>query len=196
MEKSPTRMAIIVAVITCIEKYGIDKVTIRKIAVEAGTNIASINYYFRSKEKLFEEVLSMTIKHMVEDVVVIINNEDSNFEKMLEEVFFYMMEGSMRYPGITTAHFYSAVIDKDYSKPGGVGLRNIFKLLLERTLTEYPNNKAEDVQILLSQLFNATMFFMLTPGLFPISENYQATNKKYIRLIAKKYTDLFFAGIQ
>ena len=56
-DRSKTRRSILEAVVTCIEKYGIDKVTTRKIAVEAGTNLASINYYFRSKENLFLAVL-------------------------------------------------------------------------------------------------------------------------------------------
>ena len=51
-EKTATRGLIIEAVIDCIEKYGIDKVTTRRIAEQAGTNIASINYYFRSKDVL------------------------------------------------------------------------------------------------------------------------------------------------
>ncbi len=73
-EKNATRRAILEAVVTCIEKYGIDKVTTRKIAVEAGTNIASINYYFRSKDELIEETLSMTIHHMMEDVFLAIDD--------------------------------------------------------------------------------------------------------------------------
>src|SRR5574341_1009582 len=49
------RDQILGAVLTAIEKHGIDSLTTRKIAEEAGTNIASINYYFRSKDLLVEE---------------------------------------------------------------------------------------------------------------------------------------------
>ena len=45
MDKIPPRQLILEAVVTCIEKYGIDKLTTRRIAEAAGTNVASINYY-------------------------------------------------------------------------------------------------------------------------------------------------------
>ncbi len=48
-----TEEKIILAAINCIEKYGLENTTIRKIGEEAGTNSASISYYFRSKD-IFE----------------------------------------------------------------------------------------------------------------------------------------------
>ena len=39
---------IILATIECLEKYGFQGTTIRKIAEAAGSNSAAVNYYFRS----------------------------------------------------------------------------------------------------------------------------------------------------
>lgn len=47
-----TKEKILDATLHLIKSEGIDSVTIRKIASEAGTNVALINYYFGSKENL------------------------------------------------------------------------------------------------------------------------------------------------
>ena len=86
MEKIPPRQLILTAVVTCIEKFGLDKLTTRKIAEEAGTNIASINYYFRTKEALVNEALSMSINHMMEDVRLSIGNKQQPFLEAFEEI--------------------------------------------------------------------------------------------------------------
>lgn len=49
------------ATLHLIKSEGIDSVTIRKIASEAGTNVALINYHFGSKEKLIHEAMKIII---------------------------------------------------------------------------------------------------------------------------------------
>lgn len=57
---------IINATVSCIEKYGIKKTTIRQIGKEAGVNSASINYYFRSKDILMQHVMKVyCITHLI-----------------------------------------------------------------------------------------------------------------------------------
>ena len=58
MDTTATEEKIITATVECIEKYGIKGTTIRQIAETAGVNIAAINYYFRSKDQLFEAVFT------------------------------------------------------------------------------------------------------------------------------------------
>ncbi|OMD34679.1 TetR/AcrR family transcriptional regulator [Paenibacillus odorifer] len=45
-----------------IKSEGIDSVTIRMIASEAGTNVALINYYFGSKDKLMHEAMKTVLE--------------------------------------------------------------------------------------------------------------------------------------
>lgn len=52
-----TKTRIINASRVLFAEKGFEGTTIRDISGEAGVNVASINYYFSSKEKLFEEVL-------------------------------------------------------------------------------------------------------------------------------------------
>lgn len=193
MGKKPTTKQIILeAVVACIEKYGIDKVTTRKIAEEAGTNIASINYHFRSKEELVAETLSMTIKHMMEDVYAAMDNTGQPFEKNLEDVFFYLLDGCLRFPGISTAHLYRAVLDKQYDSVGARAIQGVFDRLAERAIQEYPQRDAEEIRLRLSQIFSSIMFSMLAPNFLYVAPKYQLTSSEKARVLAKYYCSSFF----
>jgi len=43
-------------------KKGVDRVGVREIATEAGINLSLMNYYFQSKEKLFETIFDTLVK--------------------------------------------------------------------------------------------------------------------------------------
>lgn len=57
----------------------------RDIAEEAGINLALLNYYFRSKEKLFVLVMIETLTEFFGSVSVIINNPETTFEEKIEQ---------------------------------------------------------------------------------------------------------------
>ncbi len=176
---------------TCIEKYGIDKLTTRKIAEQAGANIASINYYFRSKDELVAAALSMTINHMLEDVTAILTDTRQLFKKSLEEFFFYLLEGALRFPGVSTAHLYKAIVDKQYDSQGARGITKAFEQLVDRTVKEYPRRNREELRLLLSQIMYAIMFNMLAPNFLPVAPRYQLTSPENQRTLAAYYTRIF-----
>ena len=65
--------------------------TIRDIATEADINVASINYYFRSKEKLFAYIMDETIKKLFDKIEPVLNNEETTvFEKVETCVGYYI----------------------------------------------------------------------------------------------------------
>jgi len=63
---------------------GYSAVKTREIAAEAGINLALLNYYFRSKEKLFELVMADNFITFVDGASHIINNETTTFDKKVE----------------------------------------------------------------------------------------------------------------
>jgi AcrR family transcriptional regulator len=195
MEKTPARQLILEAVVTCIEKYGIDKLTTRKIAQEAGTNIASINYYFRTKDDLVTEALSMTINHMLEDVFSAIYNQQQSFGEMLQEVIFYLIDGAVRFPRISTAHLYSAVMENRYDSPGAKAINEVFNRLVTRATVEYPHKEPEELRFLLSQIISAIMFTMLAPNFLSVADQFQPRDSEHCRLLAERYTKIFFDAL-
>ena len=96
---------IMIATIECIEKYGIENTTIRKIAEFAGLNSAAISYYFSSKEQLIDSVF----KWNVQDVFSWKDFEqfsDLPAKGQLIEILTHLCSGGVKYPNIVRAHFY------------------------------------------------------------------------------------------
>lgn len=184
-EKSGTRQLILEAVVTCIEKYGIDKVTTRKIADEAGANIASINYYFRSKDELMAEALSMTIKHMMEDVFVAIDDLQQTFDVTLANVIFYLLDGSRQFPGISRAHLYKAVVERDRESISSQAMVRVFERLVQRAGHDYPDMNPRELRLALSEVFASIMFSMVAPDFFPTPREYQLVSSKSARTLAE-----------
>lgn len=63
---------------------GFEATRTRDIANEAGINLALLNYYFRSKEKLFEIVMLENIGHFFQGVIQIVNDEKTDFYEKIE----------------------------------------------------------------------------------------------------------------
>src|SRR5689334_17213875 len=58
----------------------------RDIAEEAGINLALLNYYFRSKEKLFEIIIIEKLLHFIEGIKDILNDKQTTLEQKVEVV--------------------------------------------------------------------------------------------------------------
>ncbi|HEY4193979.1 MAG TPA: TetR family transcriptional regulator [Mucilaginibacter sp.] len=54
---------------------GYEATKVRDIAAEADINLSLVNYYFRSKEKLFEHIMVENVNNLFEKVGPILNNE-------------------------------------------------------------------------------------------------------------------------
>jgi AcrR family transcriptional regulator len=191
-----TRQAILEAVVTCIERDGIDHLTTRSIAREAGTNIASINYHFRTKDQLVAEALTMTINNALEDVFVEIQADQVTFRQILENVLFYLIDGGLRFPGITTAHLYRAVVEKDYDSPGAVAIRKAYERLAKRAIADLPGEDPARIRFLLSHLFGSIMFTLLAPDFFKLRKPYRLSFAAGRRRVAEEYAALFFTGLR
>lgn len=57
----------------------------RNIAEEAGINLALLNYYFRSKEKLFNIVMLETFQNFFDSIFTVFNNTDTSLEEKIEK---------------------------------------------------------------------------------------------------------------
>lgn len=70
---------------TVFHKKGFAAARTRDIAEEAGINLALLNYYFRSKEKLFNIVMLETFQSFFSSVSDFFNHPDSSFEEKIEQ---------------------------------------------------------------------------------------------------------------
>ena len=61
---------------------GVDRTSVREIASKAGINLALMNYYFRSKENLFDTIFSELVKKNTEKISNILNSSLELEEKI------------------------------------------------------------------------------------------------------------------
>ena len=73
----------------------------RDIAEEAGINLALLNYYFRSKEKLFQQVMLAKFHELFSEILPILTNESTTLESKIDhasEVYFKILSKNPTLP--------------------------------------------------------------------------------------------------
>ncbi|MDJ1469429.1 TetR/AcrR family transcriptional regulator [Xanthocytophaga flava] len=77
---------------------GFDGARVRDIAEEAGVNIALMNYYFRSKEQLFEQIYTEVFTGFFNRILSILN-EETPFEvkiwQLVDKYIDFLLENAM-----------------------------------------------------------------------------------------------------
>lgn len=63
---------------------GVDRTSVREIASKAGINLALMNYYFRSKENLFDNIISELVKKSSDRIISLLNS-DLPLDKKIKE---------------------------------------------------------------------------------------------------------------
>lgn len=71
---------------TVFTKKGYQATKVRDIAAEADINLSLVNYYFRSKEKLFQFVMAEVVEKLITTVTLILNNEQLSVQQKVEQV--------------------------------------------------------------------------------------------------------------
>ena len=69
---------------TIFHKKGFAATRTRDIAEEAGLNLALLNYYFRSKQKLFDLIMLESLQQFLKSMTDVFNNQETSLEKKIE----------------------------------------------------------------------------------------------------------------
>lgn len=85
-EDLSTEEKIITAARKLFTQKGFDAVKTRDIAKEANINLALLNYYFRSKEKLFEIIMQENMGQFMMVIGNIVNNEETTIQEKIEQL--------------------------------------------------------------------------------------------------------------
>ena len=83
-------------------KKGFAATRTRDIAEEAGINLALLNYYFRSKGKLFEIIMMETLSGFIQSLLVILNTEETTLENKVTEIASKYIDFIIKEPEIPT----------------------------------------------------------------------------------------------
>jgi AcrR family transcriptional regulator len=79
---------------------GFAAVRTRDIAEEAGINLALLNYYFRSKEKLFDIIMKEAMQQFMEGVSTIFYNEKTTVDEKLNDLVSCYIDMLSQYPDL------------------------------------------------------------------------------------------------
>ena len=186
----PPQEKIIVATIACIERSGIQSLTNREIAREAGVNSAAINYYFGSKDNLIAAVMRSTINEMVkiwgESKEAAAQDPEQTIRIYLSTLF----DGCFRYPGIARAHLFTDYFYPEFKSP-------IREILLEQMpeFVEYlvivcKLSSRDEGRAFALNLFSTVILSSLLPDLYSgiFGEEFSAeeTRKRYLDMILNR----------
>ncbi|MCM0647234.1 TetR/AcrR family transcriptional regulator [Clostridium swellfunianum] len=188
-----TKQKIILATIGCIEKEGINAVTIRSIGKEANVNSAAINYHFGSKEKLIEEAFDYIQKDFMMDFTEIIN-KDMDLRKIVEELLLYILQGTIRYPNIVKAVLYEPFFNNNYN---GVFINKLNALCEElcRKVNKQPASDKEKNKIAVIQLTASSLFMGIFPCIFKDFSNIDLRDENMLKEYIKTLSDIFVNAI-
>lgn len=81
-------------------KKGFAAARTRDIAKQANMNLALLNYYFKSKEKLFELIMLETLSSFFQTMGIVFNDETTTLEKKIELVTEHYIDLITEEPGI------------------------------------------------------------------------------------------------
>lgn len=118
----------------------------RDIANEAGINLALVNYYFRSKEKLFDIIRLESLGKIGTDIKSIIDNKDNSFIEKIEILVAYYIDTLLLNPDLPL--FVLTEIRNNPDKMvDKIGLRNhVLRSVLIKQLQEILiKNKLESI---------------------------------------------------
>jgi AcrR family transcriptional regulator len=184
-----TEEKIITAAIECIERYGMQGATNRKIAEAAGVNNAAINYYFRSKDALIRRCMEVTLENAF-DFRDFDKLPADSAEERCKAIFNDLIIGGLNYPGLTRSHFYDLLINGNYESLA-VEKINDFVVNLAGHLQQL-GLQLDQPTLRLScvQLTSAMMMAILAPRLFQKSFGMdmadEATRQAYVGRMAKQ----------
>jgi AcrR family transcriptional regulator len=166
MNESPTtEEKVISAAIICIEKYGVQGATNRKIAQEAGVNNAAINYYFRSKDTLIQRCLEVTL-HNAFDFEDFESLPGDTPQEWCAAIINDLIDGGLNYPGLARFHFYEVLANGKYDSLAVEKLNEFVGNLVRNLLSRHLNMDEKQLQFACMQMTSVMMMGILAPQLF------------------------------
>ncbi|TVQ92313.1 MAG: TetR/AcrR family transcriptional regulator [Bacteroidetes bacterium] len=92
---------------------GVDRTSVRDIASKAGINLALMNYYFRSKENLFDTIFTNLVTENTRELLKILNSDMGLEEKIRSYVNAYI---DMLTANPLLVPFFMAIIHRSQEK--------------------------------------------------------------------------------
>jgi AcrR family transcriptional regulator len=156
------------AAIVCIERDGLDRASVRRIALEAGANVAAISYHFGSKDQLIAEVRAHTLRGALSQAITDLDAliaEGLPVRRALPRWLDDYLADAVRWPRITYLHLRDVLVEQDYRSVAARELDRFLDELLERVSPVATRLDAGRKRIVLAQIWSNVVLLMLMPRL-------------------------------
>ncbi len=170
VDEQTIRERIFHATLACIERGGINSLTVRGIAKEAGVNTAAINYYFGTKDNLVSQVLATTLTEgmsgSLDEFEQLIQARQGDIRTAVYE-FLTLYFGQMtNWPRLTEAQLHDALTKQDYDCPAVAEANRFFERFLEIVRPILPERPEAEHRIAMLHLWLPMMFLAMLPRAF------------------------------
>jgi AcrR family transcriptional regulator len=162
------RERIIHAAMACLERTGIDGLTVRAISAEAGVNVAAVNYYFGGKDNLLAEIqarqLATGFLEPLAELDMLLANPDLSRAEALQQFFGGFIQDMSNYPRTVESHLHEGLVRQDYSGPAFTAFTSFLDGFLERTRDMLVPGDERELRTSVAQLWSAILFLGMLPG--------------------------------
>jgi AcrR family transcriptional regulator len=114
------------AALTLFTKKGFSATRTRDISEEAGINLALLNYYFRSKEKLFELVMTEILQNFFKAITQIFNDKTTSIDEKVKIFVNSYIDLLTRQPDIPLFIFHELKLNPE-KLATKMGVNEVFK---------------------------------------------------------------------
>lgn len=180
-----TEQRILEASIAVIEEFGFKNTTVRRIAAKAGVNIASINYYFRTKEQLIDKVIEMIVYNTF-DWSELSYTDNLPPKEQLFAVMEHLTRGAQNFTEIARALFFEAMVNGAYDTPAIKEMNRFMETLCQKMICGGCKMAEKDLRYAVAQIFMTGYFSVgVVPNICQPFLNADLTNdnerRKFLR---------------
>ncbi len=165
-ENEHAEQKILSATLECINEVGIHEVTVRQIAERADVNVAAINYYFRSKDRLFEAAMEQAMHNVFDEWMGIIRDRGRSIRARLKDILHGVVRDVDLNPGITRAQVDGPSVEEEHEKLGASWTRRFIALMSAETQAALPSVSSVVIQAALVEMYATATFVPMATGMF------------------------------
>ena len=144
---------------------GYDAVKTRDIAKEAGINLALLNYYFRSKENLFEIIMKENMSQFMEVITGIVDNEETSIQEKIEALVENYIEILSKNPNMPLFVISNSRIDDHRMKLRGKFMGSYFMKQITKAIKKNKIAPINPVHLMLN-IVGLTIFPFVARRMF------------------------------
>ena len=175
-DEQSIRDRIFLAALACIERDGLDSMTVRSIASEAQVNTAAINYYFGTKARLVEQVLTRTLREgldgSLDELEELIATKAGDINAALREFVSIFLGQMVNWPRLAEAQIHDALTQQDYDSPAIIAMNGFLARFLEIVRPILPERTEDQQRTAVLQFWLPMIFLGILPRGF---ENFGRT---------------------